>query len=108
MIHGTYTVKRVIETSICRIQGGGSATPGVVYKIHSNALMPDLPYGYAYTIGDLIDSSIFINSPQCPIAFPPVVYCQNYLSTTYSGAIKKSGDLRLICREGNPNVRSFE
>lgn len=108
MIHGTYTVKRVIETSTCRIQGGGGATPGHVYKIHSNALMPDLPFSVAYTIGDLIDNTIFINGPETPIKFPDMVECQNFLTTEYKGAENKLSNLRLICREGNPNVRSFD
>ena len=108
MIHGTYTVKRVIETSKCRIQGGGTAYLDQKYKIHSVALMPDLSYGTPQVLPETIDSSMFVNGSLTPIKFPTTINCQNYLTTTYKGTQPKDSNFTLICREGNPNSRSFQ
>lgn len=114
MLYGTYMVPRVIEESVCRSSKDYRFTEIGVYKIHSNALMPNIPFEEAAIMPEVIDSSIFINDDSTKLDFEPTIQCQNFLTTRYIGRAPLewySGDQMtkmgrqfvLICRNGNPS-----
>ncbi len=116
MIHGTFSVKRVIETSLCRLSIRTRIPDNTTYPVHSMALMPQVAFGKATTFPVGIDSSIFINDGATKPKVPGVVTCQNYLTTMYVGGtpyddreIQPIGTrFQMRCAEGNPNDRCFE
>lgn len=114
MLYGTYMVPRVAEESVCRSSKDYRFTEIGVYKIHSNALMPNIPFEEAAIMPEVIDSSIFINDDTTMLDFEPTIQCQNFLTTRYIGRAPLewySGDQMtkmgrqfvLICRNGNPS-----
>lgn len=113
MIHGTYSVKRVIETTMSRISERVRIRNRHKYKIHSTALMPQVGFGKAITFPVGVDSSIFINDGATKPRVPGVITCQNFLTTEYNDTvvpedISEIGDVfTMTCLEGNPNDRFF-
>lgn len=107
MIHGTYTVKRVIETSACYICQDYSLSKGNSYKIFSKTLTPDIGGGIPpLIIPEGIDGSIIKNG-----GGGGSISCQNFLTTKYAGeshSAPKGTRYTLTCLYGNPNVRSFD
>ncbi len=113
MLNGTYSIPRVNEESVCRSSKDYRFTDIGVYKIHSNALMPNIPFEEASNQLENIDSSIFDNDEESKLYFPHTIECQNYLTTRYIGRAplewyqahqytKKGRQFILICRDGNP------
>lgn len=120
MIHGTYSVGRVIEESICRSSKDYRFTELGIYKIHSTSLMPNIPFEEASIQSKQIDSSIFINDEETKLSFDNTIKCQNFLSTRFIGRAplewyegdqmtKMGRKFILICHNGdtNSNYRVF-
>lgn len=115
MITGTYSVGRVTEKSVCRSSSDYRFTEIGIYKIHSTALMPNIPFGEASVEAQSVDNSIFLNSGDNKLNFHSSVKCQNFLSTRYIGRAplewysgsqmtKRGRQFVLVCKEGNPNA----
>ena len=115
MIHGTFSVSRVIEESVCRTVKDYKFTDIGVYRIHSNALMPNIPFEEESKLPYDIDSSIFLNDEETKLEFEETVECQNYLSAKYIGRAplewydgktdtKMGRQFIMICRGGNPGA----
>ena len=115
MLNGTYGLPRVVEESVCRSSKDYRFTDIGVYRIHSNALMPDIPFDEAANKLSNIDNSIFDNDMETAITFPSYIETQNYLTTKYIGRAplewyqggkktKKGRQFILLCRGGNPSV----
>lgn len=114
MLHGTYVVPRVAEESVCRSSEDDMFNDMTKkYKIHSIALMPNIPFTQAAVLPYDIDSSIFINDEETKLDFEQTIKCQNFLSTVFigraplewydAGEMAKMGrQFILICRNGNP------
>lgn len=113
MLHGTYSVNRVIEESVCRSSQDYRFTEIGVYRIHSTALMPNIPFEEASIQPKEIDSSIFINDEETKLDFESTIKCQNFLTTRFIGRAPLEwyeGDqmtlmgrqFLLICRNGDP------
>lgn len=85
MISGAYSVPRVTEESVCRSSQDYRFTEIGIYKIHSTALMSNIPFGEASGEARSIDSSIFENDEETQLHFKPIIRCQNFLSTRYIG-----------------------
>lgn len=120
MISGVFSVPRVIEESVCRTSKDYRFTDVGIYKIHSTALMPEIPFDEAIVLPYEIDSSIFVNDKETMPTFFDTIECQNFLSTRYIGRAplewydgaqktKMGRQFVLICRNGNPteNYRVF-
>lgn len=114
MIYGTASVSRVVEESVCRSSKDYRFTDIGVYKIHSNALMPNIPFGEAEITTEQIDKTIFANDEETQIDVADTLRVQNFLSTRYIGRAPlefyNDGQFTnlgrqfvLICRGGNPN-----
>lgn len=114
MLHGTYSVPRVTEESVCRSSQDYRFTELGVYKIHSTALMPNIPFAEAAVLPYEIDDSIFINDEETKLDFEPNIQCQNFLTTRYIGRAplewyngnektKMGRQFVMICRNGNPS-----
>lgn len=115
MIHGTASVRRVVEESTCRSSEDYRFTDIGVYKIHSTSLMPIIPFEKASVYKEDIDDSIFVNDKQTKPYFEKFIYCQNFLSTRYVGRAPleyytvddytlMGREFLLICREGVPTA----
>lgn len=115
MVYGTYSVGRVQEESICRSSKDYKFTDVGVYKIHSNALMPNIPFEEETKQPQTIDSSIFLNDEETKLEFETNIECQNYLTARYIGRAplewydettdtKLGRQFVLLCRNGNPNA----
>lgn len=113
MISGVFSIPRVIEESVCRTSKDYRFTDVGIYKIHSTALMPDIPFDEAVVLPGEIDASIFINDNETKPSFMTTTECQNFLSTRYIGRAplewyqgdqktKMGRQFILICRNGNP------
>ena len=116
MINGTYAVERVLEESVCRTSTKYRFTEIGVYKIHSNALMPNIPFGEAESSPQSIDGSIFLNDDETKIEVATQITTQNFLTTRYIGyapltyyttsSYSELGtEFILICRDGIPTER---
>ena len=114
MLHGTYSVKRVVEESVCRSSQDYRFTELGVYRIHSTSLMPNIPFEEASIQPYEIDSSIFVNDDETKLYFENSIKCQNFLTTRYIGRAplewydsdkmtRMGRQFILICRNGNPN-----
>ena len=114
MIHGTYSVPRVVEESVCRSSMDYRFSDVGIYKIHATSLMPNIPFDKASITPESVDSSIFINDNATKPTFSPTILCQNFLTTRFIGRAplewygKNNKTLMgrqfvLICRNGNPN-----
>lgn len=114
MITGTYSVGRVVQESTCRSAKDYRFTAIGVYKIHANALMPNIKFGEAKETPNKIKKTIFLNEKKPKL--PATTKTQNYLTTKYigraplefyssgsSGKTKRGRQFVLLCREGNPN-----
>ena len=115
MVSGTYKFAPIPEESVCRTVEKYRFTDVGVYKIHSNVLMPDIPFEEAKETKQKIDSSIFINGKKNMPKFKKSIKVQNYLSTFYIGRAplefyngKKKTEIGrefiLLCRDGNPKA----
>ena len=114
MISGVMRIPRVPEETICRSSKDYRFTDVGVYKIHSTALMPNIPFGEAAETPMPIDPTIFINDKDTKLKFKSTIKVQNYLSTFYvgraplefysgKGVTKMGREFVLLCRQGNPN-----
>jgi len=114
MITGTSTVNRVAEESTCRSTKDYRFTDVGIYQIHSNALMPNIPFESSKTTLEDIDPSIFLNDDSTKLNIIRHVVTQNFLTTKYIGhaplefykknTVTKMGrQFILICKNGNPN-----
>lgn len=120
MIHGTYTVPRVVEESYCRPSLDYNFSELGDYKIHSTSLCPNIPFDYAEELPYEIDESIFLNYDETELEFDDDTYIQNYLTTRYIGRAplefytdignprianptRKDRQFILICRGGDPS-----
>ena len=111
MIIGAMNIPRVIERSHCRSSEDTFFTTQGDYKIHSTALMANIPFEKASIIVDGVDKSIFINADDTKLTFSSTVRVQNFLTTryvgraplTYYGPKTKMGHkFLLICPNGSP------
>lgn len=113
MLHGTYSVPRVTEESVCRSSQDYRFTEIKRYKIHSTALMPNIPFEEASEQPYDIDSSIFVNDEETKLDFEPTIICQNYLNTQFigraplewydsGGKTAMGRQFVMVCRNGNP------
>lgn len=113
MLHGTFLVPQVAEESVCRTAKDYRITDVGVYKIHSTALMPNIPFEEASIQPYEIDSSIFINDEETSLEFELSIECQNFLTTRYIGKAplewygvndytKMGRQFLMVCRGGNP------
>jgi len=116
MINGTYSVNRVAEESTCRSAKDYKFTDIGMYKIHANALMPNIPFEEASEIPEVIDNTIFLNDDETKLSFAKTTKCQNYLTTQFIGRAplefyggtdntKKGRQFILKCLGGNPNMK---
>lgn len=120
MLSGTFTIPRTVEESVCRSSKDYRFTEVGLYKIHSNALMPEIPFEEAAITPQEVDYSIFVNDEETMPSFTDTIDTQNFLTTRYIGRAPLEwyhDDLKtlmgrqfvLICRNGNPteNYRVF-
>ncbi len=114
MINGTSFVGRVVEESVCRSSKNYRFTDVGIYAIHSNALMPNIPFGAAAVTHKEIDDTIFINDEETHIILNKQIDCQNFISARYTGKVpleyyqdghytKMGRQFLLVCRHGIPN-----
>lgn len=114
MLHGTYSVSRVVEESICRTSKDYKFTDVGIYKVHSVALMPNIPFEEQAVLPYEVDSSIFLNDDETKLEFEENIECQNYITARYIGRApleyydgkndtKMGRQFVMICRGGNPN-----
>ena len=115
MLHGTYSVPRVVEESVCRTSKDYKFTDVGIYKVHSNALMPNISFEEEAILPYEIDSSIFINDEETKLEFEETINCQNFLTARYIGRAplefydgkndtKMGRQFVMICRGGNPSA----
>ena len=113
MLHGTFSVPRVEEESVCRTSKKYQFTDAGIYRIHSNSLMPDIPFAESAIETCEVDESIFVNDEETKLRFQPTIKCQNFLTTRYIGSYpleyyadgqytEIGRQFVLICRGGNP------
>ena len=114
MIVGSTHIPRTVERSYCRSSEDTYFTKIADYKIHSTALMTNIPFGEAEIVIDGLDSSVFINAEETKLTFSSTIRVQNYLTTRYIGRApltyygpktKKGHRFWLICPDGNPTYR---
>lgn len=114
MLHGTCILPQVAEESVCRISKDYKMTDIGMYKVHSTALMPDLPFEEESTQPYDIDGSIFINDEETMPDFEFDIECQNFLTTKFVGRAplewygdgddtKMGRQFVMVCRGGNPS-----
>ena len=117
MITGTYGVPRLTEESVCRSSMDYRFTEIGTYKIHSNALMPNIPFEEGLEMPYQIDSSIIINDKETKPDLPPTLKCQNYITARYIGRAplefydkdnktKMGREFVMICRGGKADESS--
>ena len=85
MLIGTHKVARVVEECVCRNSLDYRFTELADYRVHSTALMPEIPFEPAEQLQHEIDDSIFINDEDTQLDFESYIFCQNYLTTRYIG-----------------------
>jgi hypothetical protein len=115
MIIKTYSVPRVIKESYCRSSEDTFFSELSDYKIHSNSLMPNIPFEEANIEPYEIDpSGIFLNDEETKLTFSNMIDCQNYLTTKYVGRApleyygpktKMGRQFILICKDGDPSYQ---
>ena len=114
MIHGTYSINKVVEESVCRSTQDYRFTELGVYKIHSTSLMPNIQFEESSVQPMEIDPSIFINDEETKLDLEPAIECQHFLTTRFIGRAPLEwydGEQQtlmgrqfvLICRNGDPN-----
>lgn len=118
MIFGTYSLPRVSEESVCRSSKDYRFTDVGIYKVHSNTLLPNIPFEEEQTIPEEIDSSIFVNDAETMPIVNTTVDCQNFITARYIGRAplewygssddtsetKHGRQFVLICRGGNTSM----
>lgn len=119
MIHGTFSVKRVRETSMCILVEAARIMPGKEYKIYSPTLTPSIKYGSPTALPDPIDETRFDNE----IKMASNIKLQNFIHAKYAGETpyekeKYDADpdyktpagtkFTLTCLNGDPNDRTFK
>lgn len=115
MIHGTYSIPRVQEESICRTAKDYRFTEIGIYKVHANALLPNIPFEEESNQPYEIDGSLFMNDEETMIDFENDIECQNYLTTKFIGraplewydkdqTTKMGRQFLMVCKGGNPNA----
>lgn len=113
MLHGTFSVNRVVEESLCRSSMDYRFTEIGIYKIHSTSLMPNIPFEEASIQPYEIDPSIFINDEETKLDLENTINCQNFLTTRFIGRAPleyyeedqmtlMGRQFLLICRNGDP------
>lgn len=120
MISGTYGVSGVAKESVCRSSMDYRFTELGTYKVHSNALMPNIPFEEAAITPYSIDTSIFVNDEETKPIFNLMINCQNFLTTRYIGRAplewyegenktKMGRQFIMVCREGkcDESYRTF-
>jgi hypothetical protein len=114
MLLGVLNVPRVIERSWCRISEDYKLTIIGDYKIHSNSLMPNIPFEKANVWKESIDDSIFINHGDSKLSFLKNTNVQNFLTTHYIGrapyafygkATPMGEKFEMICQGGDPSYK---
>lgn len=85
MIYGTYSVPRVSQESTCRISKDYKMTDIGVYKVHSNAILPNIPFEEESNQPYTIDYSIFLNDEESMPQFEDNIECQNYMTAKFIG-----------------------
>jgi len=115
MIIGTFSVPQVVEESICRSSEDTRFSEIGDYKIHSSALLVNIPFEEAHIQPYEIDNSIFVNDEDTKLEFEPNINCQNFLTTSYVGRApleyygpptKMGREFVLICRKGDPSYKT--
>lgn len=100
---------------MCRSSKDYRFTELGVYKVHSTALMPEIPFEEASIVQRTIDKSCFVNDDETMPTFNNTIKTQNFLSTRYvgraplewygSGTYTRMGrQFLMICRAGNPSA----
>ena len=114
MINGVCRIPRVAEECLCRSSKDYTFTEIGIYKVHSTALMPEIPFAEAAIQKKPIDKSIFVNDEETMPTFPDTTQVQNFLSTRYVGRAplewysdgektKMGRQFLMLCRGGNPD-----
>ena len=116
MIIGTFSVPRIVAESACRSSMDYQFSEIGDYKIHSTAIMPNIPFEEAAIHPEQVDVSIFMNDETSDkLSFDTNVQCQNFLTTKYIGRAplefygpktKMGREFTLICRDGDPAYAS--
>lgn len=115
MIFGTYTVPRVTEESVCRTSKDYQFTDVGIYKVHSNALMPNIPFEEESTQPYEIDPYLFINDDETMPDVNISTTCQNFITARYIGRAplewygkgdytKMGRQFVMVCRGGNASA----
>jgi hypothetical protein len=111
MIYGTSTVASVVEESVCRTSKDYKFTDIGIYNVHSNALMPDIPFEEASDQPYSIDKTIFLNDDDTKMEITNTIICQNYITARYIGraplewydsktSTKMGREFVMMCRGG--------
>ncbi len=122
MIHGTYTVKRVRETSTCTLAEDARLDKQDMFKIYAPALMPDIQSGDAQSLPDPIDTTCIKNGKSTSVKMKTSTKTQNYIMAKYVGKIPydekyledpeyktpAGTKFTLTCLDGNPNNKTFQ
>lgn len=121
MIHGTFSVRRVIETSACILCEDSRLEKYKKYKVYSSTLTPNVKSGNASTSSEGINSTVVTSGAK----LGNTVKTQNYIEAVYVGSdpptkekdqykadpnykTKKGTKFTLTCLNGDPNNRSFD
>ena len=114
MLNETYTIGRVATEFTCRSSKNYRFTDTGIYKVHANALMPNIQFGEAREINNQIDKTIFINDDETKLSIQSNIQCQNYLTALFVGRAPlewyNQGEFTqmgrqfiMICKNGNPD-----
>lgn len=121
MVHGTYSVKRVITQSICILAEDARLERFKSYKIYAPALMPFVEHGNPKITQEDIDTTIIKSDTK----MSQTIKTQNYITAIYMGTdpptrekwdyrknskykTKKGTKFILTCSNGNPHDRTFD
>ena len=122
MIHGTFTVGRVKETSACQLAEDARLDTHKEYKVYSAAITPNIKPGKAQSLPDDIDGTRIRNGSSTKVSIKNSVSSQNYILAKYVGTIpyderyKEDPEYKtpagtkftLTCQDGNPNQATFQ
>lgn len=112
MIIGTFSVPRVVQESACRSSMDYEFSEVGDYKIHSTALMPNIPFEKAVITPEQIDNSIFANDSTCKLSFESNIQVQNFITAKYVGRAPlefygpktpMGREFVLKCKDGDPS-----
>lgn len=112
MIHGTYSIPKVKEESVCRTSKDYKFTEIGVYKVHSTTLMPNITFEEESTQPFEIDPTIFVNDEETKLEFEDTIDCQNFITAKFIGRAplewynkdnetKMGRQFVMMCRGGN-------